>query len=55
MPVKRDKIIEYLNDYLKVDDFEESCVNGLQIEGRENVSKVVTGVSLSQRLMDEVL
>ena len=55
MSVKRNKIIEYLNEYLKVDDFEDGCYNGLQIEGKENVSKIVTGVSLSQRLISEAI
>ncbi len=55
MSVKKDKIIEYLNEYLKVKDFEDGCVNGLQIEGKENISKIVTGVSLSQRLITEAV
>lgn len=53
MPVKRNKIIEYLNEYLKVGDFQDYCVNGLQIEGKENVSRIIAGVSLSQRLINE--
>ena len=55
MSVKRDEIIEYLNEYLSVGDFEDGCVNGLQIEGNENISKIVTGVSLSERLINEAL
>jgi len=55
MSVKRNKIIEYLNEYLKVDDFKDGCYNGLQIEGKENILKIVTGVSLSQRLIGEAL
>lgn len=53
MPVKRNKIIEYLNEYLKIGDFQDCCANGLQIEGKENVSRIITGVSLSQRLINE--
>lgn len=53
MPAKRDKIIEYLNEYLKVGDFQDYCVNGLQIEGKENVSRIIIGVSLSQKLTNE--
>lgn len=55
MPAERDKIIEYLNKYLKVADFQDYCVNGLQIEGKENVSRIITGVSLSQRLIKEAI
>lgn len=43
----------YLNKYLKVADFQDYCVNGLQIEGKENVSRIIAGVSLSQRLINE--
>ncbi|MFZ2970880.1 MAG: Nif3-like dinuclear metal center hexameric protein [Minisyncoccia bacterium] len=55
MIAKRDKIIEYLNEYLKVKDFQDYCHNGLQIEGKENVAKIVTGVTLSIRLIEEAL
>ncbi|MBW6440419.1 Nif3-like dinuclear metal center hexameric protein [Patescibacteria group bacterium] len=55
MLVKRKSIIKYLNEYMKVGDFEDGCVNGLQIEGSENVSKIVTGVSVSQRLISSAV
>lgn len=55
MVVKRDKIIGYLNGYLKVGDFKDYCVNGLQIEGKEDVLRVVVGVSLSQRLIKKAI
>ena len=55
MLVKRDKIIRYLNKYLRVDDFQDHCFNGIQIEGKENILKIVTGVSLSQKLIKEAI
>ncbi len=55
MIAKRDKIIEYLNEYLKVKDFEDYCYNGLEIEGKEDVSRIITGVTLSRRLIDEAI
>ena len=55
MPAKRDKIIGYLNKYLKVDDFQDHRFNGLSIEGKENISKIVTGITLSQRLIKKAL
>lgn len=55
MSVKRDKIIEYLNEYLDVSRFEDGCVNGLQIEGRDDVAGVVTGVSLSEKLIEKAI
>lgn len=55
MSAKRDDIIEYLAEYLSVKDFEDYCHNGLQIEGKGNVSKVVLGVTLSRKLIGEVV
>ncbi|MFA7171633.1 MAG: Nif3-like dinuclear metal center hexameric protein [Candidatus Paceibacterota bacterium] len=55
MSVKRDKIIEFCNEYLKVKDFDDGCFNGLQVEGKEDVSKIVTGVSLSRVLIKRAL
>jgi len=55
MPVKRDKIIRFCDEYLKIKDFEDGCFNGLQVEGREDVSKIVTGVSVSKALIKKAL
>jgi len=42
--VKLNKIAGFLNEYLKTSDFDDSSWNGLQIEGRENVEKIVFAV-----------
>jgi len=55
MSVKRDKLIAFCDEYLKVADFEDKCFNGLQVEGKEDVAKIVTGVSLSKKLIEEAL
>jgi len=55
MSAKRDEIIEYINEYLKVKDFQDYCYNGLQVEGRDNISKIVTGVTLSTALIGEAV
>lgn len=49
------KIVKYCEDYLKVKDFEDYCVNGLQVEGAPKVSKIITGVSLSEKLIREAI
>ncbi len=51
----RDKIIKYCQDYLKVSDYEDGCFNGLQVEGKEEIKKIVTGVSLSQKFIQEAI
>ncbi|MCD4693907.1 Nif3-like dinuclear metal center hexameric protein [bacterium] len=51
----RNKIIKFCEDYLKVKDFEDYCVNGLQVGGDLNVKKIITGVSLSQKLIKKAI
>ncbi len=55
MSVNRNEIIKFCEEYLKVDSFEDYCVNGLQVEGVEKVNKIITGVSLSQKLIEEAV
>ncbi len=52
MQIEVKEIIKYSEDYLKVKDFEDSCANGLQIEGAPKTNKIITGVSLSQKLIE---
>ena len=52
MPL-RDKIITYLNNYLSIHDFRDYGPQGLQVEGKENVQKIVTGVSSSVQLFEQ--
>ncbi|MFC6276119.1 Nif3-like dinuclear metal center hexameric protein [Psittacicella hinzii] len=43
---------QYLNQYLNSQDFQDYTVNGLQVQGKEQVQKIVTGVTASQELID---
>jgi dinuclear metal center YbgI/SA1388 family protein len=53
--VDRNKIVGFCEEYLKVKDFHDYCVNGLQVEGVESVEKIVTGVSLSKKLIEAAI
>lgn len=44
-----------LNAELKSSEFSDYAPNGLQVEGRTTVRKIVTGVSASQALIDEAI
>ena len=46
--MKRDELITYLDDYLRVKEIEDSSQNGLQVEGPEEVTKVVFAVDSCQ-------
>lgn len=43
---------KYLNDYLQSQSFSDYCPNGLQVEGKDEISKVICGVTASQELLD---
>jgi dinuclear metal center YbgI/SA1388 family protein len=55
MQVDRNKIVKFCEEYLKVKDFEDYCVNGLQVEGTEKIERIVTGVSLSKKLIETAI
>jgi dinuclear metal center YbgI/SA1388 family protein len=52
MPAERDAIVKFCEQYLKVDKFSDYCKNGLQVEGCHTIERIVTGVSLSRRLIE---
>lgn len=53
--MKRNELSDYLNQYLKTGEFSDLCPNGLQVEGREKIQRVVTGVSASVELFQKAI
>ena len=53
--MQRDVLIEHLNELLAISDFQDYCVNGLQVEGKPEVKRVAGGVSVSQPLFRKAL
>jgi dinuclear metal center YbgI/SA1388 family protein len=49
------EIVAYCNEVLRPGDFRDYCPNGLQLEGRDSVSSIVSGVTASQALIDEAV
>lgn len=49
------ELVSYINALLKIDDFNDYGPNGLQVEGRSSVKKIVTGVSATQALINEAI
>jgi dinuclear metal center YbgI/SA1388 family protein len=47
-----EELLNYTNQYLAIDKIKDYCPNGLQVEGRGNVTKLVGGVTASQALID---
>ncbi|MBQ0742043.1 MAG: Nif3-like dinuclear metal center hexameric protein [Pseudomonas sp.] len=50
--IDRATLVEYCNTLLDSAAFQDYCPNGLQVEGREQIRKLVTGVTASQAMVD---
>ena len=48
-------IVEYCNELLSINDFRDYCPNGLQVEGKAEVKKIITAVTASQMLLEQAV
>lgn len=48
----RSDILQTLDQWLTPENFQDYCPNGLQVEGRPEVSRIISGVTASQALVD---
>lgn len=55
MPVVRSELENYIGQLLAVDRFIDYAPNGLQVEGRAQISRIVTGVTASLALIDAAI
>ncbi len=53
--MQRDELRAYLDVFLEVERFRDYCPNGLQVEGRGEIGRIVCGVTASQALLDEAV
>lgn len=53
--MNRNELVSYINNLLQVDTFRDYCPNGLQVEGRGVIRKIVTGVTACQALIDAAI
>ena len=53
--MEREQLRVWLDELLEAARFRDYCPNGLQVEGRREVRRVVCGVSASQALLDEAV
>jgi dinuclear metal center YbgI/SA1388 family protein len=53
--VQLTELLEYTDNLLEVDRFRDYCPNGLQVEGRDQIKKIVTGVTASQALLERAV
>jgi dinuclear metal center YbgI/SA1388 family protein len=50
--IERDQLVKFLNTELQSENIRDYCPNGLQVEGKAHINRVVTGVTASQALLD---
>jgi len=53
--MERDKILAFINEYLRINDFNDLCPNGLQVAGTEKIYKIITAVSASVALFEKAI
>ena len=51
----RDELVRYLAQTLNISQYSDYCPNGLQVEGRSKIGKLVSGVTASQALVDAAI
>ncbi len=51
MPVSLKELELELKQVLRPEQFKDYCPNGLQVEGKKEISKLVTGVTACQELI----
>jgi len=49
------EILAYTNSVLKPENFQDYCPNGLQVAGKQNIKKIVSGVTACQALLDAAI
>lgn len=52
MPITNLELETYINTELKAHKFRDYCPNGLQVEGKQEIQRIVSGVTASQQLID---
>lgn len=55
MSITNLELKSYLDGLLRVNEISDYCPNGLQVEGKDKIEKIVTGVTASQALIDKAI
>jgi dinuclear metal center YbgI/SA1388 family protein len=50
--ISRQALADWLNEHLQPERFRDYCPNGLQVQGRDEIRRIVTGVTASQALIE---
>lgn len=53
--MKRDELVGSLDQLLEISRYRDYCPNGLQVEGRPEIGRIVAGVTACQALLDRAV
>ncbi len=53
--ILRDDLAQHLANYLQIAKSKDYCPNGLQVQGRDRIQKIVSGVTASQALIEAAI
>lgn len=51
----RQELNQYIHQFLAVDRFKDYCPNGLQVQGKKEITKIISGVTASQALIESAI
>lgn len=51
----RNEILKTIEEWLQPENFQDYCPNGLQVEGKDEIKIIVTGVTASKALIDAAI
>ncbi|NRB77858.1 MAG: Nif3-like dinuclear metal center hexameric protein [Saccharospirillaceae bacterium] len=55
MTIQTDLFLQYINELMQPEKFQDYCPNGLQVQGTNTIKKIITGVSATQELVDKAI
>lgn len=55
MSISTPELVAALDEYLEADSISDYCPNGLQVQGRPQIRRIVSGVTASQALIDAAI
>lgn len=53
--IEQEALSKYLSNLLMVNEYKDYCPNGLQVEGKPEIHRIMTGVSASLKLIKEAI
>lgn len=53
--IERNELAAFLNNLLQADKIRDYCPNGLQVEGKSQIQRIITGVTASQALINAAI